>query len=455
MLRHRIVFTLVLALCAASLAHAGAPHMDCSAPFVFPGSDVNVVVLPYAYAGASQRLNETGRRISLLIQEDTLLNILGYGSVASVQLEPSPGREEECQPGIVLRKLLGRQPNLAEVRSGKGLVLVWGLIYEESGEIYLKTYASAIQRDVRSSIELKFGKFNFNVSPSAHVIGFPPRQVSRKQLDEIESAYASADRMFSEPRVDASSQPLPRRNCPTCPPGDSQGYYVEDRRGDWVHIRLFDAQGGMQSGWIRAGAALGPSSLDTFIPELYFVRGSVGYLLSRINPGSPSVVHDRELATGDLLRYLKSDERLQSESASAVALELCGIMQILGDGSPASWAKAIDYFERARSLVPDNPEARNVMAVGHIYQDWLSGKWLDRSRDRAQELIDATLLRPGDPVPLQNLTSYYQLLLPKAQTGNPPSLPTALSADDIQSRLKLISATRDQSSPPAGTKPPN
>ena len=442
---------LAMLFVASHPAFAGAPHMDCSKPFIYPESDVNTVVLPYSYAGGNQRLNETGRRISLLIQADTLLHIMPYGRIASVQLEPSPGAEAECEPQVVLGKLLGKNPNYREIKPGKGLVLIWGLIYEEGGDIFLKTFATALRRDAPDSAELKFGKWTFVTSPSARVVAFPPRKISHSMLNEIEAKYSSADRVYSDPSEDAQSRALPRANCPTCSPGETQGYYVDRKQGDWLHVRWFGANNDSDAGWIRAQSDLAGHSLDSFMPELNFIRASVGYLAFRMAPTSPEAPRLRDLATAGFKQYLKSDEQGQAEVASAVALELCGIMRVLGGGSPENWNEAIGYFETAHRLVPENPEARNVLAVGHIYQDWIAGTQLERSKERAQELIDATLLKPNDPVPVKNLASYYQLLLPKArEVTNEPS-PKALSLGDIQKRLDKIAALHGEVKAPDKT----
>jgi hypothetical protein len=448
-----LVVTCLLLIVTAPVAFGVQMHVDCGSPFVFSDSDVNVVVLPYAYAGNSQGLSETGRRISLLIQEDTVLHILGYGRIAAVQFEPRTGGDDQCEPRVVLRKLLGQQSNeFAQIGSGKGLVLVWGLLYEEEGEVYLKSYATSVRRNASDAVDLQFGKFTFTVSPSARVVAFPPRKMSRKALEDVERAYSTADKVYAEPRLTSESRQIPQANCATCPPGQTQGYYIDRSQGNWLHVQVFHSTGQADAGWIPAESTISGQSLDTLMPELHFIRGAVGYLQTRMYSDPEILKRKRDLATADFHRYLKSDSKQEAGAASAVALQLSGIMQVLSDGTPPSWETAIKDFESARALVPGNPEARNVIAVGHIYQDWLSGRWLDLSRRRAQELIDATLLKPNDSVPVKNLTNYYQLLLPKATSATGQPLPDALSAEDVQKRLAMISAFNDRTASPSVTK---
>src|ERR1035437_1724479 len=111
------IVTVLMFLLSARLAQAGMAHLDCRFPMVFGGAAVNVVVLPYTYAGDSHSLAGTGNRLSLLVKLDVLSHILEYGSVGAVQMERPesvrPGAPS-CQPETVLPILLGARPaNLA------------------------------------------------------------------------------------------------------------------------------------------------------------------------------------------------------------------------------------------------------------------------------------------------------------------------------------------------------
>jgi hypothetical protein len=444
---------LIALLVSPAKVFAGAPHMDCSIPFVYTDSDVNAVVLPYMYAGSNQQLNETGRRLSLLIQADTLLHIIPYGRVASVQLEPSPGSEAECEPSVVLEKLLGKRSSYRQIGPGKGIVLTWGLLYEESGQIYLKSFATALRRDADDAAQLKFGKWSFLTSPSSRVLAFPPRKIARSMLMEIEATYAKADQIYASPQADSPARPLPRANCSTCRPGTTQGYYVDKQQGEWMHVRWFGVENDSDAGWIRGQSDLGGHSLDAFMPELHFVRAAVGYLRMRMTSDETEVKRLRQIATSDLKLYLEADAKAPSETASAVALQLRGIMQVLGGGTPDDWKQAISDFDAAQKLLPDNAEARNTLAVGHIYEDWLSGRQLELSKVRAQELVDTTLLKPDDATAIKNLNVYYQMLLAKAQASPQVLSPKALAVPDIQNRLTKLGAYNQAPKQPAPTSP--
>src|ERR1017187_332778 len=86
------IVTVFMFLLSARLAQAGMAHLDCRFPMVFGGAAVNVVVLPYTYAGDSHSLAGTGNRLSLLVKLDVLSHILEYGSVGA-RSEGSRGGE--------------------------------------------------------------------------------------------------------------------------------------------------------------------------------------------------------------------------------------------------------------------------------------------------------------------------------------------------------------------------
>src|SRR5713101_444527 len=70
----------------------------CTAPGMFPESDVTVFVLPYIdYTSAESSHSESpvGTELAGLIQTDTLLAISRFGKVASIRML---GRPSECQP---------------------------------------------------------------------------------------------------------------------------------------------------------------------------------------------------------------------------------------------------------------------------------------------------------------------------------------------------------------------
>ena len=97
--------TVLMVLLFTRLTQAGMAHRDCRFPMVFEGAAVNVVVLPYSYAGRNYSLSNLGNRLSLLVKLDVLSHILEYGSVGAVQMEMPegvPSDDPSCLPETVL-----------------------------------------------------------------------------------------------------------------------------------------------------------------------------------------------------------------------------------------------------------------------------------------------------------------------------------------------------------------
>src|ERR1700692_3541841 len=83
-------FTAVLLLTLlTSLCYASANHVDCLSPIVFSDAAVNVVFLPFDLpSDASGKKTGYFSELPLLMELDTMLHLLPYGSVDAVQLDP-------------------------------------------------------------------------------------------------------------------------------------------------------------------------------------------------------------------------------------------------------------------------------------------------------------------------------------------------------------------------------
>ena len=205
---------LLIVLQLSVSAKAMEAHHDCRTPMVFEGAAVNVVVLPYHYAGGnSSSLTNMGNRLSLLVKLNVLSHILEYGSVGAVQMEmpESASRDDpSCQPEIVLPKLLGATPGAQQkLASGHGLVLVWGLLYEEGDDVFVQTYARFLRRDAEEVVTFDAGGVSFSAKPSSQLLAFTPQKLSQQQLDQVENSYRKADFIRTEPNDNAPGERLP------------------------------------------------------------------------------------------------------------------------------------------------------------------------------------------------------------------------------------------------------
>src|SRR5258708_2433869 len=195
-----------------SAAHAGAPEVSCSKPFVFRSAGVNAVILPYTYSGAADRpLDAAGQDLSSLIYLNTLFSILKFESVGAVQLVArNPLDSKECTDSIVLDKLVGKRPGAtAQILPGNGLVMLWGRIYEEEGNIYVQSYLRFLRRGVNEDLRFQTGEERFNAGLASQVITFEPRNLSLEDLDHIElDLHESAD-LRDKPDPQEHSWPMP------------------------------------------------------------------------------------------------------------------------------------------------------------------------------------------------------------------------------------------------------
>jgi hypothetical protein len=428
--------TMLVLLLSARLAQAGAVHLDCRHPVVFQGAAVNVVVLPYVYAGDDHSLSNVGNRLSLLIKLDVLSHILDYGSVGAVQMEMPPGtpaNDPPCVPETVLPILLGTRPPsptlyglLADnpeakntLRSGHGLVLVWGLLYEEGDDFFVQTFARFLRRDVDETIKFQAGGSSISAKPSFQSLAFTPQKFTRSELQEIEDSYRRADYVRDQPNDNARGEQLPllAAKCAGANCDDSAihaGFYVKEKRGEWIRIQYMDlAKDRRKEGWIHAAGGLSGTPLDKILPELKFIEGCAGYLGLRVAdaertsqpPGAAA------LAVAQLYSFVQSNESQPADINNAVATQLEGAIEYFS--AHDQWealSKAADYFERARTIIPYDPNAITLAVGAQVKAEWRQKGRCERTVQKSERLSNA-LAFSDDKASLANLNSLYTLLL--------------------------------------------
>jgi hypothetical protein len=429
-------------------------HQDCRTPLVFEGAAVNVVVLPYRYAGGSNAsLTNMGNRLSLLVKLDVLSHILGYGSVGAVQMEmPEFVSKDDpsCQPEIVLPKLLGTVPGaMQKLAPGHGLVLVWGLLYEDGDDIFVQTYARFLRRDVDEGVTFTAGGSSFSAKPSAQLLAFTPQKFSQQQLAEVENSYRKADFIRTEPSDSAPGEPLPDlvAKCASC--DDSAvhaGFYVEEIKGEWIRVQRMDpVRGQNKEGWIHAAGGLEGVPLEKILPELKFIEGCAGYLRQRVADAqhTPLPGEMPALAVASLNAFAQSNDAQPADITNAVALQLAGIVEYLSAQDRVdSFTRAAQDFERARKMIPYDPNAINLAVGAQVKQEWKQKGKCDQTALKAQRLSAASMLSP-DKAALGNLNSLYTLLL---KSPDETVVAGNLSKGDVANRLSAVDGlTRDRS----------
>lgn len=460
-----MAFAVALAACmvwCCGSAFASRPHQNCSDPSVFPGANVNIVVLPYVSTGATNSsLTDIGQRLALLVKLDAFAHVLDYGSMGATQMEVPRGAEPdtwappntsalpiECVPQVVIPKLLGQAPGASIITDpGKGLVIVWGVLYEEEDDIVIQSYVRFLRRDTRESINFRISDFGFSAQPSSQVIAFQPRSLKKSLLDEVEASYRRVDFVHKEPRDDSEGEPLPRpvAKCISCEGELAPGYQVQERRGEWIHVRWIDPQTHSQrGGWIHASTTLAGRSLDHTLPELHFIQGCVGYLMQRVVSGRRKQLSKSlaAQAVGELQQFVVANGS-SDKTANAVALELAGMIELLqGKDNFENNVAARKNFDAALALVPFDAEAVTLASVMQTELEWKFKHTIPMPAVMADRLTNAAAVSADPKGALANVRSYLQLLL---------SLPSSvqlegLSRAAIQQRLEAVEKVRVPSS---------
>jgi hypothetical protein len=430
-----LLLSVALLLCRT--ASAGAPAADCARPFVFPEAAVNFVILPFTNSvSQATPLSQTATDLTLMIQTDTIFSILKYGSVGAIRLVARPGDEKECQPEIVAAKLLGQRPGATQtVRPGYGLIIFWGRLFEENREIYLQSFARFLRRGVPENLTFSLSETHYEGKLFNDAVAFAPQRLTPPDLLEIESEFKQYAVVHNSPQEDSPGSHLPLDRSPF----DQVGfvYTVAEVRGDWMRI---DGRGLGPSGWIHAGADVGPLRAER-MPELAFVDGIAGYLRYRaaVNGDAPDTnLRTFSWAENALRKYEESGDPKRAPLALAVAKTVHGLLETIGPLEAVSKTKtAIQLFQDASDLVPYSGDARNLELIT---------RWYLAYRGAAPELkvaivtdgfLQAAVLTPDNPAILKNLENCYELLL---QKGPPPGsvLSEGFDKDQIQQKLAAL-----------------
>ena len=432
---------LAFVFCSTTLVEAGAGNVPCTRPFVFSGAAVNVVVLPYESAPQLATSGGLGERLAGLLQLEVLRSIAKYGSVGAVQMVGAP---KDCQPDVVIAKLLGQSPGAAAtVRKGHGLIVVWGRIFNEGGNVFVQTFSRMLRSGVDDSFDLVAGGQPFSGQLSAKAFACAPRKVTMDDLTNFERQFDRSTVIRATPDERASGSPMPARPVP---------YWISDTKGDWMRI---DSQEGGPRGWIQLSGPRDDWSLVRWLPELTYVEGMVGYLRTRIAAQQSSAVREAwiENATRALVEYEQSlapqplaaggpaVAAWRTSLASAVQLQMRGILAVTKPQPRLEdRINAMTLFDRAAAAVPHDSQARNLALVMRLSLALDADQSGISAKQTSDDLFQTLGSDPGNPRLLANLTSAYQVLLGRAS----PATPT-LTDDErrvVEERLEAIKQIR-------------
>src|SRR5262249_43679772 len=198
----------IIILVQAPLALAGLWNGDCREPRVFPDAAVNVVVFPYTYRGSDLQLLTASKNIGILLQLNTLLSLVKYRSVGVVQLVDFYPGSGSCDQGVVEAKVLGRGNNKYQVGQGKAVAFLWGRIYQENNEIFVRSYLRFLRRGTDEFVSLSVGGFRFSGAIPTQSVSFGAAKLTVDQIQQIQDQFEQSAKVYDRPNGNATGRQL-------------------------------------------------------------------------------------------------------------------------------------------------------------------------------------------------------------------------------------------------------
>jgi hypothetical protein len=192
-----------------------------------------------------------------------------------------------------------------------------------------------------------------------------------------------------------------------------------------------------KEGWIHAAGGLSGTPLDKILPELKFIEGCAGYLRLRVadaeqTPQPPGVP---ALAEEQLNAFVQSNESQPADITGAVALQLGGaVSYITGRDHVESLVKAADEFERARKMIPYDPNAITLAVGAQVAQEWGQKGRCEQTAQKSERLSTA-LAFSSDKAALANLNNLYTLLL---KSPEPAPAAENLNKEAVTQRVEAL-----------------
>jgi len=400
---------------------AGAGAMDvrrCDDPRVFGKTPVNVVILPYTYTGdPSKRPSPALKQLTVLMQQDSLLEMVKYERIAIVNLVRPPDAPP-CNPEEIWSKVTGIKARVeTTVQPGGGIVMLWGRIYEEGSSLFLQSYMRfgrvGQEETIETSVPVQGGEpATFRGALPTKAIAFPPRRITGADLTAITREFEKAAQVRKEPRDDA---PIVR----TSPdPNSFQpfGYSVAAVKDGWMQVQSFY---GGPGGWVKARVDATNWPLRERVPELHFVDAVVGYLQYRVATESTTFKRERvpprwvDYVARSLAQYEERSPRADAPVPAALGQAILGSlywMQARG-GAAAGQERALQFFAGAVQLVPYNAGVRNLRNAAAAAVCCAVGRY-DAARATAlmSDLLDAVLIDTDSGDAAGNLASFHRVV---------------------------------------------
>ena len=432
-MRRWLLGVVVLLVTLAPQLQAAAMELrECSDPRVFRQTPVNVLILPYTYGADPRRpLSPAARQLTVLIQEDSLLEMVKYERIAIVNLFSPPG-SPECQPEKVWEQMLREG-----VAPGGGLVMMWGRLYEEGGDLYVQSYLRFGRAGRDESVVFPNRGTKAPADDSIQLraklpttsVTLPPRKLSTGDLRAITTAFARAAQLREEPNDGARVV----RVSPDPSSLEPFGYSItETRPGGWMHVKSFY---GGPAGWIRARVDGTEFPLRERMPELFFLDAVVGYLQYRVAdrqhafPPSEPPRRFIPLVQNSLDLYEKRTPSRAAPAAQALGRAMLGTLRLL-DGSQPAIESALTDFKTGSRLVPYSAEMRNLANLARFGLCCNSASFMQYTSPAIaasllKDMMTAVSIDPGNVDALNNVASVHRLL------DQWPGAVAAIGADEV------------------------
>ncbi|MEX3935894.1 hypothetical protein AB4Y32_29570 [Paraburkholderia phymatum] len=434
-MRSRFLASVLLVLLAASsgqLARAGGVA-PCEEPIVFEGSAVNVLVLPYAAGvGFDERVTAVGTRLGLLIQQDSLIRLAKYSSIAVVDLVPRLAGQTQrpCSPATVLGMVLGRTPGAPRhIQPGKGVVLVWGSIYQEKDDIYIQTFARFLRNGETETItatppDAKSNTIRFTGNVPWQSFAFEPHRVTQADLDNIEKTYEQLARLHTQASDSAPATPLLRD------PAVPVAYQVLEIKGEWMRVKeLYFGK----EGWLRSSGSNTKWPLLDRMPELNFIDGLVGYLQYKealAGKGPQVSAKTAAMLGSDAFQRYERGAASSAPEARAASMSLRAVMML--DPQQANLSGPVELFSQSATLAPQSAEARNLQTMFRAARCCASSDPAKEEQAIVANFLGALSLDPGNRNLVANLESFYSLLASR------PDGQHAFDTNELSKRLVQV-----------------
>lgn len=403
---HKRILLMLLAWMLAGACRAGGME-PCAYASVFENAALNAFVLPYRVEGqaSTPQLALAGRQISALVHLEVLMSMLKYGSVGAKDLIAEGG--QPCDVDQVLARVSRRPGAAGSLRPGQALLMVWGRLFEQGGELYLQSYLRFVRQGaagpVPESLDVELGegatRLVLTAGLPAQALAFAPRRISRAELAAVDREFRQAMVLRPQPRAESPGRAI------EFSPHEAFSFWVGETRGDWMLIK---PMAGGPSGWVKARSAAEEAerwSLQRWLPELAYVDAVAGFMRQRVGG----------LSAAEAARGLRAVELGLARYERAVPTDLAPVPWGLASALRGwtAWQQgrreeAAALFAQARLQLPDYAGARTLSAVaglGSQPSNWSA----TAAQALAQQLVAALALAPQDAQALANLERLYAL----------------------------------------------